>query len=312
MQANIELITDSTCSLPKVIVDKYQIKQAPLKINIDNRRFVDPCNEDKSLAIFKSGKLSKKYEVSTEPPSTQEFEELIYDAVERGHKMIVIQTVNRTQGNTYNNANIAVSNARRKLNDNSIHIKVMDSRTVFAGQALMATETVRLVLSRHDSSEVKRYMDNLSQHIHTFILPKEPLLAFERAKKRNMKAVGWTQAFLADTLGIHPILCNLNDTEYMAAKPFGFKNSVKQLFHHASQRIDAGLMIPMVAINYAGSIEELKTLPGFAELEKKAQDKKIHLLLSVMSVAGGIYTSVGSISLAFACNKHEWEGQVIH
>ena len=308
MSTNIELITDSTCSLPPSLLNKYHVKQTPLSISINDRKFKDPCNEKKTLALFESGRLSKKYDVSTEPPSPEAFEKMILKAVQQGNDMIVVQTVNRTQGETYNNANIAVTSVKKKLeNKCKATIRVMDSRTVFAGQALMATETLRLVSSGKDSSEVKRYMDNLSEYIHTFILPKEPLLAFERARKRNMKAVGWTQAFVADTLGIHPIICNVNDTAYLAAKHFGFKKSARKLFEHACDRIDKGLYCPIVTINYAGLLSELEDLPGYEALKEKTKEKNIKLLTSMMSIAGGIYTSVGSISLAFACEHHEGE-----
>ena len=310
MAKKISVIIDSSCSLPTNLIKKYQIKQVPLKVFIDGKELVDPCDAVKTLNLFKSGKLSKKHEVTTAPPSPEDFEAAISESLEAGSKMVVVQTVNRAQGETYNNANVAVSSIRRKLGDkfNEASIRVMDSRTVFAGQGLMVSETIRRILSGQDPSEVRRLMDNLSSNIHTFVLPKEPLLALERAQKRNEKAVGWAQVFIAKALGIHPILCIVNDSSYLAAKAFGFQKSAKQLFNHASNQIKKGLSSPFVVINYGGTMQELKSLPGFSELKQMADNHKVQLVPSVMSLAGGIYTTVGSLSVALACDPHDWEG----
>lgn len=310
MAAKLAVITDSSCSLPSKIVEKYQIKQLPLKIIIDGKTHPDPCSASKTLALFNSGVLSKKHEVITEPPTPEEFEQAIRDAVGEECKNIVIQTVNRTQGETYNNANIAASAMRRELNKghHDFTIRVMDSRTVFAGQAVMISETIRRILAGQDANEVRRSMDHLSEYIHTYILPKDPLLALKRAQKRNENAVGWGKVFIASALGIYPILCNVNDSSYLAAKSRGFENSAQQLFNHACAQIEKKLLIPLIGINYGGPISELNKLPGYEGLREVAHAHKVQIIPSVMSIAGGIYTSVGSLSLAIACEPTEWEG----
>ncbi len=237
MASDIAVITDSSCSLPTSVLRRYHMEQVPLGISIDGGSLTDPCDEGKRLAMFRFDRLSKKHTVVTSPPpSTEMFEDAILRALKVGKKTVVIQTVNHTQGETYNIANVAAANVRRKLGkrQHDITIRVMDSRTVFAGQGLMVAETIRRMLSGQDSSEVRRSMDKLSSSIHTFILPKEPMLALKRARKRNEKAVGWAQVFIANTLGIHPILCIVNGSSYLAAKTFGFEKSAKQLFHHAT------------------------------------------------------------------------------
>ncbi len=310
MSSKIAIITDSSCSLPSSIIQKYQIKQVPLEIIIDGNTLPDPCNDSKTLAIFQSGRLSKKHVVATSAPSPEKFEKAIFEFVESGSKMIVVQTVNRAQGETYNNANVAASSVRRKLDarHKDVAIRVMDSRTVFAGQGLMISETIRRIVSGQAASEVRRKMDNLSEKIHTFVLPREPLLAQERSQKRNEKAVGRAQVFIANTLGIHPIICIVNDSSYLAAKPFGFEKSAKQLFNHVGKQIEKGLLSPLVTVNYGGQLDALRSLPGFSDLKAIAEKHRVQLISSVMSIAGGIYASVGSISIAFAAEPHEWEG----
>ena len=307
---NMAVIVDSACNLPSPVLQKYKINRVPLSYVVDGHISLDPCDDKATLALFSSGKLKRRHDVTTRPPTPEDFARCIVRRIKEGNKNIVVQTVNRMQGDTYNNANIGASLVKKKLAEQQdIHIRVMDSRTVFAGQGLMVAETVRRMQGGLDPAQVRRELNELSTKIHSFVIPKSPLVAFERARTRNEKAVGWGQAFVANTLGVHPILCIGNDSSYLAAKVFGFSNSAKQLFEHTGKLIEAGkLLSRFITINYGGSISQLKSLPGYEALEQTAIKHKCRLTPSVMSVAGGIYTSVGSISLAVATEPHEWQG----
>ncbi len=307
--SKIAVIVDSACNLPKAVLEKYGVTRVPIYYSVDGGQHVDPCKDDDCLSLFKSGKFSRKHKVVTKPPSPADFERQIIKKLKEGYKTVLVQTVNRMQGDTYKHANMGASAIQKKLGDRQdIAIRVMDSRTVFSGQGVMVLETVRRMLSGQDSSKVKRALDRLSENIHSFVIPKEPLVALERSQKRNEKAVGWGQAFVADMLNIYPTLCIVNDSSYLANKALGFKKTTKQLFHHASVKIKQGLLCPFVVISYAGPIKELKVMPGYDELEEIAAQNKVKIIPTVMSLAGGIYTSVGSISLAMATEPHEWEG----
>src|SRR5690606_30491425 len=183
----------------------------------DGKQLVDPCKDDECLKLFKSGDFSRKHNVVTKPPTSADFERHIIRRLKEGYKTVLVQTVNRMQGDTYKHANMGASAVQKKLGDRpDIVIRVMDSRTVFSGQSVMVLETVRRMLSGQDGSKVKRALDRLSENIHSFVIPKEPLVALERSQKRNEKAVGWGQAFIADILNIHPTLCIVNDSSYLA------------------------------------------------------------------------------------------------
>ncbi len=308
MDKKIAVIVDSACNLPRQVLEKYQITRVPIFYSVDGKQAVDPCKDESVLSVFKSGELSRKHDVLTNPPTPSDFERQIIRKLKEGYKTVLVQTINRMQGDTYKHANMAATNVQKKLGDRQdIAIRVMDSRTVFAGQGVMVLETVRRMLSGQDGAKVKRALDRLSENIHSFVIPKNPLLSLERSQKRNEKAVGWGQAFVADMLNIYPTLCIVNDSSYLANKALGFKKAAKQLFHHATVRIEQGLLCPFVVINYAGPLKELKVLPGYDELEEAAAKNKVKIIPSVMSLAGGIYTSVGSLSLALATEPHEWE-----
>lgn len=300
------LIVDSACSLPAAIRNKYDVFFVPLDYVVDDESFTDSCETEDALALFESGALSRKHEVFSHAPSAERFQEAMIEAINNGYDCVIVQTVNRTQGATYENANSALSRVKQQLDGRDMTLRVMDSRTVFAGQAVMAAETLRRLLKLNDESLVRRQMDKISETIQTFIVPKDPLVALERSRDRNENSIGWTQAMVANVVGVHPIICNSNDSSEAIAKVWGFKKAAEKVFRHVENCIDSGLKSPIISVNVVGSISLLESLPGYQSMVVKAKSKRLMVVPSVASVAAGIYTSVGSISVALATELRDW------
>ncbi|MDZ7923600.1 MAG: DegV family protein [Marinagarivorans sp.] len=303
----IAIIVDSVCSLPDRLLEKYNIIRVPITINIDGKSFSDPCSAASAVQMFTSGQLSRRHRVTTLPPTPQAFAKAIEKAIEAGAEQVFVQTLNRKQGDTYDHANTAVSMVASRIESKKVTVRVMDSRTVFSGQALMVAETLRRLLTEKDANTVRRQMDVLSAKILTYVLPKSPLIALERSKSRGERSVGWAQALIANTIGIHPILCNANDASECVAKILGFDKACDQLFRHAEALIAKGLLSPIMVLNYAGPLINLKKIPAFELLEAVAKEAKIQLIVSEMSLAGGIYSSPGSLSLSIMSETSDWQ-----
>ncbi|TGG93967.1 DegV family EDD domain-containing protein [Natronospirillum operosum] len=307
----VAVVVDSVCALPPQFMRDFHIFQVPINISIDGEHFADPCDDQASLRLFRSGRLSRRHKVTTEAPSVAAFAGLLRQLIEQGYEHIWIQTLNRMQGLTYEQANQAAADVARQLEPpRKVFIRVMDSRTVFAGQALLAAEAVRRLQTDEDPVRMRRELDYMSSFVHTFVAPREPLVALERSRTRGERAVKWTQALVANTLGIHPILCIVNDQSYQVDRIRGFNNAAAGIFQHLQTRVETThLLSPVVTVNYSGSLSELRELPGYASLEEACRVRHLQLIPAVAGLAGGIYGSVGSLMAAIATEPHEWEGR---
>ena len=96
--SNMAVIVDSTCNLPPSVLQKYKISRVPLSYIVDGHLAADPCDDEAILALFKSGKFNRKFEVTTKPPAPEDFARCIIKRIKEGHNSIVVQTVNRVQG----------------------------------------------------------------------------------------------------------------------------------------------------------------------------------------------------------------------
>jgi fatty acid-binding protein DegV len=302
----IALLVDSTCALPAHIRNKYDVFFVPVDYVVDDENFTDSCETADALALFESGALSRKHEVFSHAPSAERFEEHIIEVIGKGYDCVLVQTASRFQDASYENANSAAARVKQQLDGRQVVVKIMDSRTVLAGQAMMATETLRRLLKIHDESVVWAQMNKIADTVQTFVVPKDPLVALERACDRNENNVGWTHAMVANIVGLYPVICDYADSSEAVAKVWGFKKAVQKMFQHAENCIDAGLTCPIITVHIAGATSALESMPGYNELVAKAKSKKMMVIPSVASLTAGARTSVGSISVALATKERNW------
>ena len=83
----IKLIADSTCDLPKDLIDKYDIGIAPLTITIEGKTYRDKIDiqPDEFYEIIEN----LKENTTTSMPSPTEYMELYDEAVKSGHNEIL-------------------------------------------------------------------------------------------------------------------------------------------------------------------------------------------------------------------------------
>lgn len=299
-------IIDSVCSLPSSLIKKYGIRVLPIEYSVDEERFIDPCDSQETLAIFESGVFKRKHELHTSAPTPIEYEQAIIEQIKAGYGNVVVQTVSRQQSQSYENALAGRASVRQKLDGRDINIVVIDSASVLSGQGLMITETVARSLKGQPIERLEKILEKLSKALCTYILPKEPLIALERLPERNEKNLSWAKTFIANTLNIHPIVAYQNNDSEMVAKVLGFNKAVEKLLKHTAKNVEKGLLSSMVLVSYGGPIEVLTDLPGYSELQQACKANKVLLIPSVMSIAGGIYTGVGSLTVSIAANDLTW------
>lgn len=299
-------IVDSACSLPAKLQQKYNITLLPIHYSVDEQPFEDPCNPDDAVEIFESGVFARKHEVNTLPPSPNDFEKVIIDAIKSGHTRIVVQTLSRWESDIYENAQVGVAQVKEQLDGRDIDIHVWDSSSLISGQAVMITETVARVLKNQDPVRISKHLEKLSGSLATYILPKDSAVLLDRTPKRNEANVGWAKALVAKTLNICPIICHQTSSTKMIAKVMRFNKAVDKLFQHAQASVQAGLNTPILSVAYAGPLSELEAIGSYQELKQICKDNKVMLLPSVMSVPGAIYCSTGSIVMSFSCADHSW------
>lgn len=299
-------IVDSVCTLPTKLQKKYDITILPIQYSIDEQSFEDPCNEDEALAIFESGVFGAKHEVNTLPPSPNDFEQAIISAIKAGNSRVVVQTLGRWESDTFENAQVGATQVREQLDGREIDIQIWDSSSLLTGQGVVITETVARFLKGQSSAQVAKYLEKLSGSLGTYLLPKEPDILLDRMPRRDEVNIGKAKALIAKTLKICPIVCHQTSSTKAVAKVMGFNKAAEKLFAHVQACVNSGLSTPILSVAYAGPLSELEAIESYQELKRLCKQNSVMLLPSVMSIAGAIYSSAGSLAVSFACSDHSW------
>lgn len=303
------LIVDSACDLPKSLIEKSNIRLLPATIVYDQQSLQDFRDPEQTIELYQSGKLEKGHTGETAPTSVNEITKILDTAISTGETDIVIQTVNRVRSPTYENAVEAASKIEKKHASKNINIRVQDSRTIFTGQGVLAAHTIALINKGVQGTKLRRTIDLLSSKVHAYQVPKDVYYLRERGRKKGDNSVSWLGAVLGRALGVCPIVLALDDQTFPVEKIRNFNKAAEVLFTHTIEKIDQGLLSPFIGVSYAGNPKDLYTIPGFNEMKEAAKAKRYQLIVTPMSLSGGINLGPGTLSVAFATEPYEWVSQ---
>lgn len=302
------LFVDSACDLPQSFLTKYDIKVLPATILYDGHSMPDYRNTEKTIALYESGVLDKGHESDTAPTSAQTIQNLIEKAIKQGHQEILIQTVSRTRSPTFEHATEAVNRAQKTAakNQKIVSMRVQDSRTVFAGQGVLAAHTVALLRKGVNGTALRRKVDRLSSRVHAYQVPADVFYLRERARRKGDNSISWLGAIVGRTLNIAPIVLALDDKTFPIKKIRGHDLAIKTLLEHTTDKIQHGLLSPFVCVSYAGHLDDITALPEFQRLQTVAREHKNHVIVTPMSLSGGVNLGPRTLSVAFACEHYSW------
>jgi DegV family protein with EDD domain len=302
------LFVDSACDLPQSFLTKYDVKVLPATILYDGHSMHDYRNTEKTIALYESGVLDKSHHSDTAPTSAKIIQTLVEKAIKQGHDEILIQTVSRMRSPTFEHATEAANRAQKTAAraEKAVSIRVQDSRTVFAGQGVLAAHTVALLRKGVKGTALRRKVDRLSSKVHAYQVPADVFYLRERARRKGDNSISWLGAVVGRTLNIAPIVLALDDKTFPIKKMRGHDLAIKTLFEHTTDKIQHGLLSPFVCISYAGHLAEITALPEFQRMQSVAKEHRNHIIITPMSLSGGVNLGPRTLSVAFACETYNW------
>lgn len=311
----IGLTVDSACDLPWSFVEQNNIFILPISVRINDQLVEDTRDPGKTVEFYRSGLLSKGHDVESIPYTVEQIRQLFLDKVVVDYDFAFIQTITRTRSPIYENAyeamHLILGEYRQRRQAAGItrpfSMRVVDSRSMFAGQGVIAAETMRLIKANTPKNELRTRVESLSANTYGYAVPPDVYYLRERARKKGDNSVSFVSALLGKALDIAPIICAHKGETFPVAKVRGFEAGVQRVFEYAVQRIEQGLLSPYICISYAGDESIIPQLPGFDRLAKVAGAHNVELLTSMMSTTGGANVGPGTLSLALIAEPHSFE-----
>lgn len=309
----IGLVVDATCDLPRRFIDDNQITLLPITIRIDGHTFVDVRDPIATEAYFRGEVGKRGHAAETEPLSVDAIRELFLGRMVLDYDAVFCLTVTSTRSPVFANAtqaSFAVLGSYRSIrqaagNPSPFLMRVLDSKSLFAGQGIGAIEATRLISADANPGQIRERLAGLAAHTFAYALPRDLHYLRARARKKGDHSVGLLAAALGSALDIKPILRCFQGETRPAVKAHGFEQGAEMLFGHAASAVKRGLLVPALCVSYGGDPAELEALPGYRGLVDACGESGVALHACAMSITGMVNIGTGAITLGYACEGED-------
>lgn len=305
------VVIDASCDLPGAYVQQHRLKVLPSRLILGDQVFSDVRDVNLSLAFFHRHAASPDLKVTSEPCPADAIAALFLNRWVVEYDRAVLITLSQTLGALFQNATEAsfaiLRGYREKRRLAGLHtpfyLNVLDSGTVFAGEALLVDAVIRLLRDQDLAfSELRRRIEEFRRYVQCYVLPGDLSFARNWSRNNSEMRVVFPESRLDGLLGNTPVARFFNGHTELAFKRRGFDKALSSLLDHVRQAVELGLRSPLVAIGYAGDPQALRQKPFFVEFEQYARQWGIDVMVSVMSAAGGASVGPGALSLAYAAD----------
>jgi len=303
------VVIDSACDLPATYIQKHQLYLLPNTLVLGDQILTDSRDVNLTLAFHhRYTAQSRDLKAMTEPCSASAIAELFLNRLVIDHDRAILMTIAQTRSRLFQNAteaSFAIVRGYRERRQRAglstpFQLNVLDSRTAFAGQAVLADEVIRLLQNPDlPFGELRRLAEAFRRYIRCYLL-LDDLSGFRRqTSEKNGNGMGFLNYHLGSLLGFKPVVRLVEGETELALKARGFERALAGLFDLARLEIDQGLRSPLVAISYAGDPKWLRQKRAFADFEHHVRQWGIELMVSVMSATGAIHLGPNAVSVAF-------------
>ncbi len=303
----IAVVVDAACDLPRKFVEHHGVEILPLKIDIDGEQFLDVRDPEQTQYFYLNYLAQKDTGAVVSALSIDETVEYYLKNLVTRYDRVLILTLSARRAQVFENvtkASFAVVKKQRHLRmdagmSGSFAIRVVDTKTMMAGQAILTHEALRLIKEEVMAFDrLRPNLENLSRSVKTYLVPKN--LQFLRRKNSTLPAIGLFGYAAGQTLDMKPVLRLRNGGIRVISKTRGYDKAVELLFNQAIKDIELGLRTPVVAMSYAGEPREMSERSDYQKFYEFSHDYGVEVLLSVMSAAAGANLGPGAFSLSYA------------
>jgi DegV family protein with EDD domain len=309
-------VVDSTCDLPPEFFRKHRIGLLPISIRLGSEVVVDERDPTATMKFYKEQLARQGLDAETIPFTAEQIRQKFLEKIVLEYGYAFVITVTSTRSPIFENAtkaSFAILNDHKAVRVSAgaqghFSLRVIDSKSLFSGTAVLAAEAVRLIKAGKGPNDIRRSLDELANSTCAYMVPSDLYYIRTRAVKKGDRSVSLPTYFIGKAMDIKPVIrCFRGETETVA-KIRTYERAVDRLFAFAATQVKQGLRAPVVCVSYGGDIKKVKSLPGFASLAKAARTAHADLHVALMSATAAVNAGGGGVAVAFAAEPRDFDG----
>ena len=281
----ITLVTDTNASLPKEIIEKYQIIEVPIHIQFSDETYVTGETIDDSKLF----KLIDERSVipTTAAPSPSAFEKAYQSALEKGAEQILCICCSGEVSATYNSAVMAMEHFP------GTEIQVVDSRGLSLAEGFQVLAAAEAVEAGEEMDEIIKRLEDLRDR--TVVYGALPTLKYLAMGGR----MGKLAAGFGNTLEIKPILTLQDGKLELLEKVRTWRKAKERLIELA---VDKGKDAAIERVGLIHVNNEAGVLALYDEM-KDALNITLDPILTEFTPGLSVHTGSGVIAFAMVLRK---------
>lgn len=288
--ANFYILTDSSCDLPKDIIEKNSIDYLGLICNFNNKDYIEDCGTSLSYSDFYE-EIRKGTMPTTSQINSFRFSETFLKYA-RSEKPLLYVSFSSALSGTYNSALIAKEETLEKYPN--AKIEIIDSKSASLGVGLLVMEACKLRDSGYTLEDAVKYLDDFKYKIN-HIFTVDDLNHLKRGGRISSAA-----ATFGSLLNIKPILRVSNEGSLVSySKVKGRKKSIKTLFEEIKNRI-IDPQNQTIYISHADCMEDALKLSDMIK-----EEFSIPVVINYIGLAIGSHTGANALAIFCTGNNRE-------
>lgn len=231
--SNIALLTDSTCDLSRELLEKYNIKQIPLYVVVDNKTYLDFEEMNARQMYDKSKETGSHPKTST--ASIQDFRDFFMKYLEQGYDVIYCGIGAKLSSN-YQNIHLVKNLIIEKHPEYESHLYFVDSMNLSTGISLVLLKMAKAIQEGKSVEEVVAIGNDVAPRVHAQFCVENLDYIYKGGRCSN------AARFLGTVLSIKPLLKVRDGSLNVAKKSIGsFKKALNIMideFKECYERVD--------------------------------------------------------------------------
>ena len=281
----VYITTDCISDLSEQLLDKYDIGMMYLYIKTDSGRFVDVL--EISADNLNQYMTDSKSSAVADAASVEEYEEFFAGALTHGERIIHISMA-RNMGNSYEAALAAA-----QCFD---HVRVIDSKQVSCGQALVALYAGKLAMEGFSADDICKNVEYMIKRVESrYIMPSVTIFA-------QHGYVNKVNARICGLFGLHPTLKMRQSSMVMSGTRAGGLDGAWKRFIHWHLLRKNRINTDVIYISHVGCTVEQQELIR-REVLRCIPFKRVFMQRTSVSIACN--AGIGTFGFAYYVNVKE-------
>jgi len=235
----IGVVVNSSADLPRSFIEANDINIMPISLVFSDGEFIDARDPDATQEFYRKYLADKDLHAETGPYSVNQIKNWFLDELVLKYDRVLVLTLTSTRSPIYDNAVKAsfaiLRGYRQKRREagvkGSFSLRVLDTKNLFCGEAIIAYEAVRLIKEEKLAfDKLRPRIEELTNHTYSYLVPNDLYFLRNNARKKGDKSLTAFKYVMAKTLDVKPIMCAHKGDSFVHDKGKGFDETVTKLF----------------------------------------------------------------------------------